>query len=316
MILNQSSFSSSVPIYTGTEVAAAVKDPMVHGLAGLNSIDIHHATNTSIQGISDTFDPGFHFPFITLALAGYREAKLLLQERTTLERALKNVGLDVAGVGVGAFGGLKAGALAGAFLGPIGAAIGGLFGAVVGGVAGKLIATKIRHIPFLESQAAYKTAAETAQLSIDGAVNRLPSEIRRLQDSYESEFIERRADITQRATSSVRNLGEMYEKTLIEFADRFMDHLDKLRSNLCEQETLLLTTIPGTGFRRIVYPSHNDCLRSAIRDWFRRAKRTIDLERKASIERPDYSWRNGEGQRRGWLTSRTIESSYTLGCPS
>jgi hypothetical protein len=268
-----------VPIYTGTEVAAAVKDPMVHGLAGLNSVEIHDATNTSIQGISDTFDPGFHFPFITLALAGYREAKLLFQERTTLERALKNVSLDVAGVGAGAFVGVKAGAFAGAFLGPIGAAIGGLLGAVAGGVAGKLTATKIRHLPYLASQAAYKKAAETAQLSIDGAVNRLPDEIRRLQNAYEAEFIECRADITHRATSSVRKFGGMYEKTLMEFEDRFIHHLDKLNSNLCEQETLLLATIAGTGVRRIVYPSHNDHLRSAIRLWFRRAKRIIDAER-------------------------------------
>ena len=234
-----------VPIYTGTEAAAAAKDPLVHGLAGLNSVEIHEVTNTSIDGISDTFDPGFHFPIITLAFAGYREAKLLFQERTTLDRALKHVGLDVAGVGVGAFGGAKAGVFAGAFLGPIVAAIGGLLGAVAGGVGGKLLSTKIRHIPFLESQAAYKKAAETAQLRIDGAINRSRDEIRRLQNTYESEFIECRADITHRASSSVRNCREMYEKTLIEFADRFIDYLDELKANLCEQETLLLATIPG-----------------------------------------------------------------------
>ena len=33
-----------------------------------------------------------------------------------------------------------------------------------------------------------------------------------------------------------------------------------------------------TGVRQIVYPSHNDHLRSAIRLWFRRAKGTIDGE--------------------------------------
>jgi|HubBroStandDraft_1064217.scaffolds.fasta_scaffold71182_2 hypothetical protein len=198
-----------VPIYTGTEAASAAKDPLVHGLADLNSVEIHDATNTSIQGISDTFDPGFHFPFITRALAGYREAKLLFQERTTLNRALKHVGLEVAGVGVRAFGGAKAGALAGAFLGPIGAAIGGLLGAVAGGVGGKLLSTKIRHIPFQESRAAYKKTAESAQLSIDGAVNRSRDEIRRLQNTFKFEFIECGADITHRATYLVRNCGEM-----------------------------------------------------------------------------------------------------------
>jgi hypothetical protein len=65
----------------------------------------------------------------------------------------------------------------------------------------------------------------------------------------------------------------------MEFADRFIDHLDELKNNLCDQEVLLLATIAGTGVRRIVYPSHNDHLRGAIRLWFKRAKQTIDTEK-------------------------------------
>jgi hypothetical protein len=268
-----------IPIYTGYEAAAAAKDPMVHGLVGLNSVEIHDSAHASIEGVSDTFDPGFHFPIITLAFAGYREAKLLFHERTTFNRALKHVSLDVAGVGVGAFGGAKAGAFAGAFLGPIGAAIGGLLGAVAGGVGGKLISTKIRHAPFQNSRVAYDQAVESAQLSIDAEVLRSRDEILNLQRTFESEFNECRMQIIHRATSQIRACSDTYEKTFMDFAERFTIHLDELTSNLLEQETLLLAAIPGTGFIGIFFPSDNDHLRSAIRLWFKRTRKLVSKEK-------------------------------------
>jgi hypothetical protein len=268
-----------IPVYTGPDAAAAVKDPLVHGIVGLNSAEIHESAHTSIEGISDTFDPGFHFPIITLAFAGYREVKLLIQERTTLSKAAKHVGLDVAGVGAGAFGGAKAGAIAGAFLGPIGAAIGGLIGAVAGGAGGKMLATGIRHSPFNEAKAAYEQIVDSAQIAIDVSVNESRDKLRLLQRDYEAEFSKTRELIICRTNSAIRSYAIAYESEFKSFAESFESYLDRLEENLDEQRLLLLETILGSGVRRSLYPTDNDYLRSAIRHWFRKAKRTISDER-------------------------------------
>lgn len=270
-----------IPVYTGPDAAAAVKDPLVHGIVGLNSAEIHESAHTSIEGISDTFDPGFHFPIITLAFAGYREIKLLIQERTTLGRATKHVGLDVAGVGVGAFGGAKAGALAGAFLGPFGAAIGGLLGAVAGGVGGKLLATSIRHAPFNEARAIYEEAIDSAQLAIGVSVNESRDKVRLLQSDYDAQFSKSRELIIHRANTAIRSYAVAYEGEFTSFAENFESYLDLLAKNLDEQKLLLLASVPSSGIIRMLYPTNNDHLRGAIRLWFRKAKRTIRDEKKS-----------------------------------
>ena len=50
----------TIPIYTGEQVASSVKDPLVHGLKGLDSSHIHELTHQSIDGVSDVFDPTWH----------------------------------------------------------------------------------------------------------------------------------------------------------------------------------------------------------------------------------------------------------------
>jgi hypothetical protein len=268
-----------IPVYTSHEVAAAIKDPMVHGLAGLSSSQIHQSAHDSIEGISDAFDPGFHFPLITLAFAGYREAKLLFQERTTVGRAVKHVGLDVAGVGAGAFGGAKAGAFAGAFLGPIGAAIGGLFGAIAGGIGGKMLSTGIRHVPFQQAKTKYEETADSAQQSISIAIDRTRDDVRKLQNTYQLQYLEARARISESTSFRIAELAEAYDRRFGDFIRGFAGYLDELTISLEEQERMVLETVPGGGVRGLFLPSTNDHLRGAIRAWFRRARKTLRQER-------------------------------------
>lgn len=269
-----------IPVVTGHEVAVAVKDPMVHGIVGLGSPEIHEAAHKALHGIDDALNPGFHFPLITLAFATYREAKLLIHERTTFAKALKHVGLDVAGVGAGAFGGAKAGAFAGAWLGPIGAAIGGLVGAVAGGVGGKVLSTSIRRAPFEQARAAYEEVVDGAELALSTAVERSQIEVRQLQSRYETRFAEKRNFIALTTAHEVSRIAQSYDSTFLRFAETFTVHLDQLTLNLRQQERLVLSTVPGTGFKRFVLPSGNDHLRSAISMWFRKARQTIRTEKR------------------------------------
>jgi hypothetical protein len=269
-----------IPVLTSHEVAIAAKDPMVHGLQGLSSTAIHESTRHSIDGISDAFDPGFHFPIITLAFSGFREANLFFQERTTFGKAVMHVGLDVAGVGAGALAGSHAGAFAGAFLGPIGAAVGGLIGAVVGGVGGKLLSTGIRYAPFNLARATYEKTVDSAKAEIDMAVDSSKGEVLRLQSTCQSQFVERRAQIERHAAGQLRDLVEAYDIEFLAFAENFCQHLDELTGNLRQQEELVLATLPAGWLRGFLFPTHNDYLRSAIRIWFRRARKTLAREKK------------------------------------
>jgi hypothetical protein len=269
-----------IPIYTGHEVAAAVKDPLVHGLAGLGGAQIHEITHDTLDNVSDAFDPGFHFPLVTLAFAAYREAKLLLQEHTTLSRAAAHVGLDVAGVGAGAFGGAKAGALAGAFFGPIGAAIGGLVGAVAGGVGGKMLSTSIRHIPFENAKSAYEGMVDSAQAALGIAVDRSRDQVRQLQSTYQTRYAETRQQIEWKALGEIRQLTQGYDSHFLHFAEGFTQHLEELTANLKAQENEVLSSVPGSGLRGVFVPYDNDHLRSAIRLWFRKARKTVRHEQK------------------------------------
>ena len=57
--------------------------------------------------------------------------------KTDAATALKHIGLDLTGTGIGGFVGAKAGALVGAIFGPIGSAIGGIAGGIGGAIAGR-----------------------------------------------------------------------------------------------------------------------------------------------------------------------------------
>jgi hypothetical protein len=208
-----------VPIYTGNDVAAAAKDPIVHGLAGMDSSHIHTLTHQSVDGISDVFDSGFHFPIITLAFSSYRETLLLFDEKTTIQRAAKNVGMDVIGVGAGTFAGAKLGAAIGAFFTPAGAAAGALVGGIVGGVGGKMASTSFRYAPFRAAFAEYEEWTGNAQVAVDMAIEGSKDRIAYLQSSFQEEYIGERELIHRHAANQLRALSKMSEMRLLQFAE-------------------------------------------------------------------------------------------------
>lgn len=71
-----------------------------------------------------------------------------------------------------------------------------------------------------------------------------------------------------------------YEAEFNGFAENFESYPDRLEENLDEQQLLVLASVAGSGITRLLLPTNNDYLRSAIRFWFRKAKRTISDEKK------------------------------------
>ena len=105
-----------------------------------------HSIGDNVHGIHP--DPTAHFPYVTLFISGFREVNLLMNDKTSIETSLKNLGLDVAGTGLGAVGGGKIGALIGTAIVPgIGTAIGGAIGAIGGAIGGRFLSNKAKALP-------------------------------------------------------------------------------------------------------------------------------------------------------------------------
>ena len=93
--------------------------------------------------------PGFNFPLITTAVSGWREINLLEKGDTDIESAIKNAGLDIAGVGVGAGIGATIGT---AILPVIGTVVGGFLGSMIG----REVTNDIKLTPFKDAQKVWK----------------------------------------------------------------------------------------------------------------------------------------------------------------
>lgn len=134
---------------------------------------IHHLNNaeTSAQQYAEHAMSSVHahFPFVTLAVSSFREFKLIDNDKTTIDRALLNIGLDVAGSGGGGLLGLKGGALLGTMIMPgVGTVIGGIVGGVGGAMLGRTASNHVKTIPLKRAiqdfDAVYKKTEREVQI--------------------------------------------------------------------------------------------------------------------------------------------------------
>lgn len=267
-----------VDVYAPADVAGAIKDPAVHALDVLDKDAIHAATQHTLDGIHGVVSPDIHIPYITLAFSSWREAKLLWNEKTTTERALKNVALDVGGVGAGALAGSKAGGWLGSIFGVFGSAIGAAVGAIIGGVSGKLAATGIRHIPFNNARDEYNTAVSNAQTAVTAEIKRSKERVRELQGEYQVKFLDERAAIENEAKNKLAVFDREYDATLLAFCESFPIFLGELKKHLAAEEQETLSHLPVPQLWTRLFPSEQSLYRLAVKGWFKRARTIIDTE--------------------------------------
>ncbi len=106
-------------------------------------------------------------PFITLALSGFREIRLIATRKTELRYAARNLGLDLAGTGGGGMAGAAAGAAMGtAVLPGVGTAIGGVVGGIVGAIGGRGITNSIKRDRLQKAIMAYEVAVSRTERKI------------------------------------------------------------------------------------------------------------------------------------------------------
>jgi hypothetical protein len=284
-----------IDVFTSPDVATAINNSSVHALDVLDKDSIQAATEQSLNGVDGVMDPSFHIPFITTAFSSYREAKLLWNEKTTFGRALKNVGMDVAGVGGGAWMGSHAGGMVGSVLGPFGTVVGAVGGTVVGAIIGKLASTGVRKAPFKQAREDYDVAVSNAQSAFELEMSRSRQRISELQVEYQQKFIEERKKVEESARQRVGEIRIKFENDLLDFCEHFPAFLRDLKTQLRREEQEVLSSLPSRGFSAWVIASDDALRRSVVKAWFKQARKLVDIELRVF----------------GEIAPRTVDTLYT-----
>ena len=261
---------------------STVVDDNVILLPNLEIEGVSAATQDTLEGLKDGIDPDFDFPWVTFVMSTFREFRLLLCEKTNLERALQHIGVDVAAVGLGGFSGAKIGAFIGSILGPIGAGVCGLLGSIIGAVGGKVCANAFRYGSFNQAKAEYFTTANTAREELNKEIERARESVKELQGYYEQQFIDERNRTLSYMEERLSTARAKHLSALQNLAQRFPERLLEIVEQLKSEEAVVVATVPRSplGF---VWPSDSDLLRWVIRWWFRRARRIVKRERKQFV---------------------------------
>lgn len=158
-----------IPVVVPQELAGLDGEPGVMVDPDLSHAGVADSVDRTLDGVGALDGVAAHVPWITLAVSSFREIVLLAKGWTDLATALRNVGLDVVGVGLGGAAGARLGASLGFGLaGPVGAAVGTVLGALAGAVLGKLAANHFRMRPVKEAYARFQHALyEAARAYVD-----------------------------------------------------------------------------------------------------------------------------------------------------
>ncbi len=282
-----------ITVYTSPEAATAAHSALVHGLHGINSDAIHHVTQQSLEGLHTLAHPHFHLPWITAALSSYRELKLLITEKTTMTKAIKNAGLDVLGVGGGVWAGAQMGGWLGVFLGPVGAAVFGALGAIVGGIGGRLMSKEIRFRPFYKARQNYEAARDQAEHGLRDAETKFRRETGRWREDLEAEFQARRNRFMDRLRETVRGWMARTDEETSQLAQALPQHLRDLLQQLAAEEREEIAALGLPAWWRRLLPTREARRRWRMRAWFRRARAIIAREITLLRRLPDESglWR-------------------------
>lgn len=187
---------------------------------------LEHAENLS-DGLLGSLDVGF--PLITLAFSGFREFRLLSQQKTQLIISAKNVGLDLLGIGGGGWAGALAGIVAGLIFPGIGNILGAMIGGVGGAFGGRFITDKIKNLPLKKTLKQYDDKLEQSK-----------SEIYSLQGRAQNDIQRERLILNGDLAESTRLLKSELED---EYASLIQDRRNILHVEMSEAQKLLATAL-------------------------------------------------------------------------
>jgi hypothetical protein len=276
-----------IPIATGSDLAAAAKNSMVHGYHALDHLAVAAQTKETLAGVKDGFHPGLKIPVVTIALSSWREFRLLMNAKTTWDRALKSVAIDTAGVGIGMTGGAKLGGLIGSVAGPVGAGLLAFVGAIGGAIAGRWIAHDVRFKDFDRAYEHYQEIYHWSQMKVNQKIDWSRKEVQRLQQSFQQRFLSERNRIEESAQIELKELHAAYEKKVSVFTIEFPRYLQLLIEQLRREELDVLRAKPRSPWWRFIFPGPVELERFAVHSWFESATRIVKAEQKNFRTLPD-----------------------------
>ena len=146
----------------------------------------------------------WHIPWITVAIASWREGSILMKGHTDLARAAKNVGATTAFVGGGGAIGAKIGAALGTLIVPgLGTFLGALVGGAAGALTGKSMSEGVRLQPLREAEDTYKQHVTKFMKEQHAAGQAAESEWQESINHTDQELRYRADDVVARANRSI-----------------------------------------------------------------------------------------------------------------
>lgn len=268
-----------IPVVTNADLGAHYEGyDNVMVLDDVSAETIQEMAGESLNAV-DRLDStmGVGIPVVSLIMSSYREVKLHNQNKTDLGSSVKNVGLDVAGVGGGGFAGALIGAFVGAIGGSAGAAVGGLIGGVVGAVVGKLGSNAVKEIAMKEAFNDYKCKVNEAQYLMA-----------REQEKSQAALKEMIAGVNQDLNQANEQLQEVYKQKfdhqkihVIEKQRLFLEEvptiLNSIKQELYEVERKLDEEYERPSFlKRVICPSYEDVAYRKTKLWFKERYTILD----------------------------------------
>ncbi len=177
------------------------------------------ATDMLIGGANSAEAAAGGVPFVTMAVSGWREYKLIEKQKTDIKTATKNIGLDVAGIGGGGLAGAKGGAIIGSFLGPPGTVVGGVIGAIGGAIGGRHFSDKIKFKKYNKALKRYNEKQKLLEYTI------INSE-KKAQEKWEEYYFER-----QEILMTKKEKTELSVKQSIDEVRKWRISSEKIDSN-------------------------------------------------------------------------------------
>ncbi|WP_322526849.1 hypothetical protein [Marinococcus luteus] len=268
-----------IPVITNADLGAHYEGyDNVMVLDDVSAETIQEIAGESLNAVNQLDSTmGAGIPVVSLIISTYREVKLHNQNKTDLGASVKNVGLDVAGVGVGGFAGALIGAFIGGFGGSFGFMVGGLIGGIVGAVVGKSGSNAVKEIAMKEAFHDYECKVNKAQYLLA-----------REQEKAQSTLKEMVAGVNQDLNQANEKLQEVYKQKfehqkihVVEKQRLFLEEvptvLRSIKQELYEIERKLDEEYERPSFlKRMICPSYEDVAYRKTKLWFKERYRILD----------------------------------------
>ena len=225
---------------------------------GFSNVDVAHQAGSTLDAASGNVD--IHWPWVTTVFSTVREIKLLDKNYTTLENSIKNIGLDVAGTGIGAAAGAKVGALAGSILGPVGSFFGAIGGAIGGAIIGRTGTNTIKYKDFNNLMARYETLRDSAPGKLEdiktSTQNKIDSHVLEKQTVLRNYALELETKINEEKESAKKNVVDLSSLNIEHFRQLKQRYFEEVNADINK----LADEIKNIGLLQKIFPNRHTAL--------------------------------------------------------